>query len=63
MRNQREGLEELKGLTFPKTFYENMTKDEEYAINFIYTLFNYEKLLYEKKSRTRRKKSNLFWRW
>ena len=60
MRNQREGLEELKGLTFPKTFYENMTKDEEYAINFIYTLFNYEKLLYEKKPRTRRKKSNLF---
>ena len=57
-RNQREGLDELKGLTLPKALYESMANDEEYAISFIHTLFNYEKLLYKKKPRTRRKKSN-----
>ena len=59
-RNQRDGLDELEGLIFPKTFYESLENDKEYAIKFNHTLNNYEKLLGEKKSRNRKKNLNYF---
>ena len=53
---EKEGLDELEGLTLPNNLRESLLNDKEYENTFYYTLKNLEKLLDERKSRKRGKK-------
>lgn len=53
---EKEGLDELQGLTLPKNLTESLLNDKEYEDNFYFNLKNIEKLLDERKSRKREKK-------
>ena len=58
VRGERNGLDELTGLTFHSRFYKQIFDDQEYAHNFYYTLNNFEILLNKRKSRNRPKKGD-----
>ena len=58
VRGERNGLDELTGLTFHSRFYKQIFDDQEYAYNFYYTLNNFEILLNKRKSRNRPKKGD-----